>query len=565
MFHETLASGSSLRTYWYDERSPLLLHLTHTETIQSNAIRFTRAGCCARVCLEFSTDNVKLVISDCGYGMSEDFVRHNIYLPFAQQDPVASGMGLGLSLVKRNVDRLGGTVDIETDQACGTTATINISTRDLAAGMHSLSDTCSESQIPAGIIPTMPKRPRHDLPVMHACFYAPSTWLHRHDRRDQRSIDLVFDSLSSTLSEWYQPVLSLWQHKNQRGLPDLVFISQRNLAEFQQECGEEFADVKKVVICAAIRKNSSQDRERIRQAATVADALITGAVLPSKLWEVVTNYFPHILQPGSSAGDQENERDKSVVSDEAEEAEDDRIEDRERSSHKFPQDSVSEGEHSPDVDGQEPDEREQSPGQATATGSATGNNVNSETEVTAKPANERASDQLLRAFSNPSQNAQRTVMKRNLTAPILQGSAQPHLLLVDDNSVNLKMLGMFVNKCGIPAAHSTSVAGGREAIEAYKSFESKNSTTLGFDIILMDLSMPEVSGFEATSTIRELEKTSNVNHKAYIVALTGLVSDKDRSAAHEAGVDDYVTKPAGLQKVRGIIEAWQKRKYDFAE
>jgi CheY-like chemotaxis protein len=155
-------------------------------------------------------------------------------------------------------------------------------------------------------------------------------------------------------------------------------------------------------------------------------------------------------------------------------------------------------------------------------------------------------------------------MKRNLTAPILQGSAQPHMLLVDDNSVNLKMLGMFVSKCGIPAAHSTSVTGGREAIEAYKSFKSKNNTTLGFDIILMDLSMPEVSGFEATSMIREIEKASDVDHKAYIVALTGLVSDKDRSAAHEAGVDDYVTKPAGLQKVRAIIEAWQKRKYDFA-
>lgn len=144
---------------------------------------------------------MKLVISDCGYGMSEDFVRHNIYLPFAQQDPVTSGVGLGLSLVKRNVDRLGGTIDIDTDQACGTTATISVSTNDLAAGMHSLPDSYSESQIPPGIIPSLPKRPKHSLPVMHACFYAPSTWLHRYDRRDKRSIDLMFDSLSSTLSE----------------------------------------------------------------------------------------------------------------------------------------------------------------------------------------------------------------------------------------------------------------------------------------------------------------------------------------------------------------------------
>lgn len=506
---------------------------------------------------------VKLIVSDCGHGMSEDFVRHNMYLPFAQQDPVASGMGLGLSLVKRNADSLGGTVDIETDQASGTTATITIPTRDLFVRM---SDLYSESQIPTGIIPSMPKLPKESLPVMHACFYAPSTWLHRYDKRDQRSIDLVFDSLSSTLSEWYQPVLSLWQRQKQRTLPDLVFISQRNLAEFQEECGDQFANVKKVVICAAIGKNSSQDRERIRQASMVADALITGAVLPSKLWEVVTNYFPHILRPGGSSEAQKSEdnQDKSVPSGEAKKTEDKRTEDHESPSHDLPQRPASNRKHSSDVNDHKPDDREKGPGHAAATGWATDNSANSKSEVATNSRDKGDGDQLQRALSNPAQDAQRTVMKRNLTAPILQGSAQPHLLLVDDNSVNLKMLGMFVNKCGIPAAHSTSVTGGREAIEAYKSFESKNSTTLGFDIILMDLSMPEVSGFEATSTIRELEKTSNVNHKAYIVALTGLVSDKDRSAAHEAGVDDYVTKPAGLQKVCGIIEAWQKMKYDFA-
>lgn len=74
--------------------------------------------------------------------------------------------------------------------------------------------------------------------------------------------------------------------------------------------------------------------------------------------------------------------------------------------------------------------------------------------------------------------------------------------------------------------------------------------------------MPEVSGFDATSAIRQLEKDSGSEHRTYIVALTGLVSDKDRSAAYEAGVDDYVTKPAGLQKVRSIIEAWQRKKHD---
>jgi CheY-like chemotaxis protein len=71
-----------------------------------------------------------------------------------------------------------------------------------------------------------------------------------------------------------------------------------------------------------------------------------------------------------------------------------------------------------------------------------------------------------------------------------------------------------------------------------------------------------VSGFDATSAIRQIEKASDHDQRAYIVALTGLVSDKDRNAAYEAGVDDYVTKPAGLDKVRSIIDTWQKKRND---
>lgn len=494
--------------------------------------------------------------------MSEDFVRHNMYLPFAQQDPVASGMGLGLSLVKRNIDSLGGTIDFETDQASGTTATISVQTKDLLANM-----SASKNQIPAGIVPPMPKQPKSSLPVMYACFYAPSTWLHRYDQRDKRSIDLVFDSLSTTLSEWYQPVLSLWQCQQKRTLPDLVFISQRNLKEFQQECGDEFASVKKVVICAAVGKNSSQDRERIRQASTVADALITGAVLPSKLWQVVTTYFPHILRPGGSSQDKtpDDDKDKPSTHDVAEPAGEDWAEGHEHSVDSPREESGSESKSPPNVDGKKHSDDESCPDEPDVAKTDSKKDTDVEAETTADHEGEGPVNQLLlRTLSNPAQDARKTPMKRNLTAPILQGSAQPHVLSVDDNNVNLKMLKMFVDKCGIPAAHSVSVTGGQEAIDAYKSFESKNRTTLGFDIILMDLSMPGVSGFDATSRIRELEKASDVNHKAYIVALTGLVSDKDRSAAYEAGVDDYVTKPAGLQKVRDIIEAWQKRKYDFA-
>jgi CheY-like chemotaxis protein len=515
-----------------------------------------------RVSLKLSPSTVELIVADCGYGMSEDFIRHNIYLPFAQQNPVASGIGLGLSLVKRNVDSLGGTVNIETDQASGTTATISVQTRDLVMGIDTKSLT--DDIVPMGIVPSLPKRSKDDLPIMHACFYAPSTWIHRYDKRDERSIDLVFDSLSSTLGEWYQPVLSLWQRQKKRTIPDLIFISQRNLAEFEEECGDEFANVKKVVICAAIGKNSSQDRERLRRASHVADALITGAVLPSKLWEVVTNYFPHLLQPDESAGGQSHEVQSAEDSTSwnPKQVLDERQTECDSSSRERSREPDVDKTQSAHIDHSEQVQTDESSKQVTAIGSNDDEKWNNDKEANEPADHVNPTQRLLRTLSVPALDPNRDVLRRTMTVPMLPSSAQPNMLLVDDNNINLKMLEMFVNKCAIPTEQSTCVTGGREAIEVYKAFKGKDSAGKGFDIILMDLSMPEVSGFDATSSIRQIEKDSENHHRSYIVALTGLVSDKDRSAAYEAGVDYYATKPAGLRKVRDIIETWQSKRVD---
>lgn len=108
------------------------------------------------------------------------------------------------------------------------------------------------------------------------------------------------------------------------------------------------------------------------------------------------------------------------------------------------------------------------------------------------------------------------------------------------------------------------MTGGNEAINAFQSAIERYPGS-SFDLIFMDLSMPRVSGFEATSTIREIEtRFSKQRHgdtfqRVYIVALTGLVSSKDRIAASDAGIDEYMTKPANLKDIRQIIEAWIKR------
>lgn len=135
--------------------------------------------------------------------------------------------------------------------------------------------------------------------------------------------------------------------------------------------------------------------------------------------------------------------------------------------------------------------------------------------------------------------------------------ADPRFLLVDDNHINLKVICMYAKKCSkTPAA---SASGGQGAIDAFRTSLSEageEDKPKAFDIILLDLSMPEVSGFDVASAVRRMEEETGAS-RTYIAALTGLVSDKDREAAFTAGVDEYVTKPAKLKDLQAVIANWR--------
>jgi CheY-like chemotaxis protein len=109
-------------------------------------------------------------------------------------------------------------------------------------------------------------------------------------------------------------------------------------------------------------------------------------------------------------------------------------------------------------------------------------------------------------------------------------SASLRVLLVEDNLVNQRLATRLLEKRG----HFVSIAAdGREALAALE----KDS----FDLILMDLQMPEMDGFEATTVIREKEKATG-NHLP-IVALTAHAMKGDREKCLAGGMDGYLTKP----------------------
>jgi CheY-like chemotaxis protein len=108
------------------------------------------------------------------------------------------------------------------------------------------------------------------------------------------------------------------------------------------------------------------------------------------------------------------------------------------------------------------------------------------------------------------------------------------VLLAEDNIINQKLANGLLDKLGCKIK---TVNNGKEALEA-----AKNNV---YDIIFMDVQMPEMDGFEATGLIREWEKETGKHTP--IVAMTAHAMKGDREKCIDAGMDDYMTKPISLK------------------
>lgn len=116
-----------------------------------------------------------------------------------------------------------------------------------------------------------------------------------------------------------------------------------------------------------------------------------------------------------------------------------------------------------------------------------------------------------------------------------------NVLLVEDNLINQKLATRILQKMG----HSVTVAGnGKEALE---NLESKL-----FDVVLMDIQMPEMDGFQATLSIRETERIKGGHIP--IVAMTAHAMSGDRERCLEAGMDSYISKPINTEELWDCIE-----------
>jgi len=116
------------------------------------------------------------------------------------------------------------------------------------------------------------------------------------------------------------------------------------------------------------------------------------------------------------------------------------------------------------------------------------------------------------------------------------------ILVAEDNVVNQRVASKFIEKLG---CRVDVVANGLEAVEA--------AERLRYDLILMDVQMPEMDGFAATLEIRQRQGSGS---RVPIVALTANALSGDRERCLAAGMDDYLAKPITAADITNICRRW---------
>jgi CheY-like chemotaxis protein len=135
-----------------------------------------------------------------------------------------------------------------------------------------------------------------------------------------------------------------------------------------------------------------------------------------------------------------------------------------------------------------------------------------------------------------------------ITAHSLCEQARPGLdiLVVDDNAMNCRLAALILEKAGhrIDVVHD-----GRAAIDAVAATP--------YDLVLMDVQMPDIDGLEATRRIRQL----GVDHASHVpvIAITANALQGDDQRCLDAGMDDYVTKPIDRARLLGKVIQWGYR------
>ncbi|KAK3303819.1 hsp90-like protein [Chaetomium strumarium] len=466
---------------------------------------------------------IVLTVSDTGRGISEEYLRNQLYTPFAQEDQFAPGTGLGLSLVRQLVTTLGGEIHVTSQVGCGTSVNVIL---PLPAGPG----TSSEQE---GDFKEFAQELAASRVLLRGCGRKPSATESpgpdKQNGANDQQVKMQLDLIKSICAGWLgMQVVS--QDLQADGPPPDFVVSTGECPRDSDAGGGALEPCPHVRVCQCpgAGKFSTAQRqsglasafERISQ--PLGPRKLAKALLDSRQrWKDAQARPP--TPPSSVAS---LSKDKS-------------------------------GATSPT---KEPPLLLSTPSQA-----AVVTTVLKDAGII-----EHRSSSLPPSPPEPHHATDTEVQPRNTdtlsirptpvpiqhhppptpTSPVSDGHANipRSVLIVDDNPINRKILAAYMKRISLP--HSTA-ADGLEALEMYKAAPGK------YSCLLTDVSMPVMDGIESSRRVREFERArarAGQLAPCKIIAITGLSGANVQQDAFASGVDLFLTRPVTLKHIVAALE-----------
>ncbi|KAM0352992.1 hypothetical protein ACHAPU_001877 [Fusarium lateritium] len=508
-----------------------------------NALKYTSLGfVCVSVRAQEITDDRRIEISirviDTGKGMSEDFQQNRLFVPFSQEDTFQPGTGLGLSIVKQIVDSLGGTLEVRSEQDKGTDIEVRLRL-----------EPCPEEG------PSTPEEPMNStidqlrgrsLVLLEASEDFHSSVLTAQVKvRNQALIDIF--------SNWFN-IKATSEVDTNPSEADFYLYCEPPSAQALESRFEETATLgqrKKKTPIIIISLNE-EEAAKITRAQTTALAKLSDVVEvipqpcgPRKLAQVFSRCLKRIGDVKRNDDDGKNLIRSGYANNKKSKA--NKNMDGGSSTEQMNSvlnsdgDSKSDWAHtttSPLPNGQDGKGKKD----------YLHHNYNNKKQKDGQEDSQKDSRNDKQKDSKATHNG-----KTSGKTEIPEGTC--HVLLVDDNKINLNLLTMFMKKYGFSYEEAEN---GAEAVETFRKSTIGDAKPPGpvkkrFDYILMDISMPVMNGVEATKRIRKLEAEYRIP-RTTVFALTGLASADARLDAMSAGVDTFLPKPVKFAELKTMID-----------
>ncbi|KAI4743166.1 hypothetical protein E4T50_06447 [Aureobasidium sp. EXF-12298] len=448
-------------------------------------------------------------VVDSGKGMSEDFQKNRLFTAFAQEDSFQPGTGLGLSIVRQIIDSLGGTIDVKSVQDVGTEVEVRMSL--------SLAESSNKSDEEIADVVAKTKG-------LRLCLLDPNG----EKERDQNdNISRLDTTLSEVCWGWFE--MEVTKADNLKDVdadvymytepPSVEYLLEHHSVNKTGTKGGRGKEVPLVIVCLNASEAVGITSNHIKALSDLGRIVevISQPCGPRKLAKVLSQCVRRV----------------------------------EEVFHK-----PMKPDREPQPKGLPHRSRLEDMGAATMLGlpSMTLPRLNTSEERTesirAREFIRNTATELPPSTAVAFPNIDRGEGNARKPQSEARAASIPHVLLVDDNPINLQLLVMFMKKHKLPYQEAMN---GQEALDKYIEYASGDSNKPPLDFVLMDIQMPVMDGFESTRRIREFEIEQGIEKKATIIALTGLASAEAQADAVSSGVDIYMAKPVKFQALRPLL------------